>query len=297
MIDLLSQIKELHPIDPKYPCDLSPLSDIKCVLFDIYGTLIISASGDIGSSELIGQSALQTFEHCNIQLNPNNPKEDIGRLIISEYEQEIRNSHNISREKGILHPEVNILNIWENVIAELYQNGVLLENQDIDINKLSFTFEFYNNPVYPMPNFIQTLESLSLNKYKLGIVSNAQYFTPMFLNHFISDDFEKTELPWFDKNIVTYSFQHEIAKPDLYLYQKTKEEIEKMGLEASQCLFIGNDMLNDIYPASAVGFKTALFAGDLRSLRLRKNHQNCKDLKPDCVINNLNQINTIIGNS
>jgi putative hydrolase of the HAD superfamily len=294
MIDLLSQIKEIKPIPTEQKSVLKPIDGIKCVLFDVYGTLIISASGDIGSSELVGKVALKTFEHCEIPLNPKVPGEDTGRLIISEYEQEIKNSHDISREKGIVHPEVNIKNIWENVTAELKSNGIIDKNQNIDIDNLAFTFEFFNNPVYPMPNFTETLKSLNDDGYRLGIVSNAQFFTPMFLNHFISNNFDQTELPWFDKKLVTYSFAHGIAKPDLYLYDKTKEALKGFGLSPEQCLYVGNDMLNDIYPASTLGFKTALFAGDVRSLRLRENHSNCQNIKPDCVIDNLNQIKSII---
>ena len=41
-------LKELHPV----PTELEPIgnlpSDIKCILFDIYGTLYVSSSGDIG---------------------------------------------------------------------------------------------------------------------------------------------------------------------------------------------------------------------------------------------------------
>ena len=295
MKDLLSQIKELAPIPTEQECVLTPLENIKCVIFDIYGTLIISASGDIGSSELIGKSAIQAFEHCGIKIQSNISIEDAGRLIISEYEQEIRNSHDMSREKGVMHPEVDIQEIWKSVIDELKHDCVLDKEQKIDVERLSITFEFFNNPLYPMPNFIETLQALDDSPMTLGIVSNAQFFTPRFINHFISDEFNKSELPWFDKNIVTYSFDHGIAKPDLFLYEKTKEKIEKMGFKASNCLFVGNDMLNDIYPAHTVGFKTALFAGDLRSLRLRKNNKYCVDIVPDCIINDLNQIKSIIG--
>jgi len=49
-------------------------------------------------------------------------------------------------------------------------------------------------------------------------------------------------------------------------------------------------MLNDIYPAQKVGFQTALFAGDKRSLRLRNDDPRCKNLKPDLVITDLIQL-------
>ena len=49
-------------------------------------------------------------------------------------------------------------------------------------------------------------------------------------------------------------------------------------------------MLNDIYPAAAAGFITALFAGDRRSLRLRKEHPACKGLQPDAIVLDLEDL-------
>ena len=49
-------------------------------------------------------------------------------------------------------------------------------------------------------------------------------------------------------------------------------------------------MRNDIYPAHAIGFQTALFAGDRRSLRLRADDARCADLKPDLVLTDLEQL-------
>ena len=44
-------------------------------------------------------------------------------------------------------------------------------------------------------------------------------------------------------------------------------------------------------PADAVGFQTALFAGDRRSLRLRTEDRRCLDLRPDLVLTDLGQLN------
>ena len=48
-------------------------------------------------------------------------------------------------------------------------------------------------------------------------------------------------------------------------------------------------MLNDILPARSAGFQTALFAGDRRSLRLRRDDPRCTNLKPDMILTDLFQ--------
>jgi putative hydrolase of the HAD superfamily len=53
---------------------------------------------------------------------------------------------------------------------------------------------------------------------------------------------------------------------------------------------VGNDMLKDIWPAARLGCKTALFAGDRRSLRLREDDERCRELEPDLVVDDLSQL-------
>jgi len=53
---------------------------------------------------------------------------------------------------------------------------------------------------------------------------------------------------------------------------------------------VGNDMLNDIMPAAKLGWQTTLFAGDQRSLRLRRDREECRMVRPHLVISDLRQL-------
>jgi len=46
-------------------------------------------------------------------------------------------------------------------------------------------------------------------------------------------------------------------------------------------------MLNDIQPSGELGFRTALFAGDERSLRLREGDRRVENVSPDLIITDL----------
>jgi putative hydrolase of the HAD superfamily len=146
-----------------------------------------------------------------------------------------------------------------------------------------------------MPNMVETLQSIHKKGLPLGIVSNAQYFTPMILKHFFEVDTFSDPLPLFHERLQVYSFETGRAKPDVFLYELMAKNLIELGLKPDQCLYVGNDMLNDISPASEVGFKTVLYAGDERSLRLRENHPRCIDCKPDRSVTSLSQILNIIG--
>jgi putative hydrolase of the HAD superfamily len=49
-------------------------------------------------------------------------------------------------------------------------------------------------------------------------------------------------------------------------------------------------MLNDVAAASQAGFRTALYAGDRRSLRLRSGDDRIQRVQPDLVVTHLRQL-------
>jgi len=49
-------------------------------------------------------------------------------------------------------------------------------------------------------------------------------------------------------------------------------------------------MLNDVWAARTAGFAAALYAGDGRSLRLRGEDPRCRDLRPDLVVESLDDV-------
>ena len=121
----------------------------------------------------------------------------------------------------------------------------------------------------------------------MGIVSNAQFYTPYLFNWFLDSIPEDLG---FTSDLIFYSYKSGHAKPSPLMFEAAAKNLRNMDISAHSVLYIGNDMLNDIYPAKLVGFKTALFAGDARSLRLRENHPKCQNLSADLVITDLVQI-------
>jgi putative hydrolase of the HAD superfamily len=90
--------------------------------------------------------------------------------------------------------------------------------------------------------------------------------------------------------LVFYSYRFEVAKPSPKLFMLAAEKLGAREILPTEVLYVGNDMLNDIYPAKTIGFQTALFAGDRRSLRLRAEDPRCRNLAADVVVTNLIQL-------
>ncbi len=106
---------------------------------------------------------------------------------------------------------------------------------------------------------------------------------------------KSTEEAGFDKELSIYSYNYRRGKPDSFLFETAAAVLEKKyNIKPQQVLYTGNDMLNDITASYNAGMKTALFAGDRRSLRLRENFPECRGISPDRIITDLSQIYDII---
>ncbi|MHB9138901.1 MAG: HAD family hydrolase, partial [Victivallaceae bacterium] len=153
--------------------------NIKCVIFDIYGTMLISESGDIGTSHLSGNAALTALNESGVEL-ADGPPSAVAEKILRLYRQFIVEATVEMRAKGISYPEVEIREIWKKIIAELLRDKEIEPIPDaVDFFRLASIFEALNNPVWPMPSMLEVLRNLNGRNIPVGIISNAQFYTPM----------------------------------------------------------------------------------------------------------------------
>jgi putative hydrolase of the HAD superfamily len=266
----------ITPVSP-VPTSLTPMGKleekIEGILFDVYGTLFISRSGDIGMAK---KKSPQT-EKLEKLLQQFGIKKK-SQSVLNRFYAAIENRHELLKEQGIDFPEVEIDRIWMRV----------LETDDLEtVREFALTYELISNPVYPMPNLETMLSACQNSNMVMGIISNAQFYTPYLFNWFLGSSPEDLG---FHPDLILYSYKFGYAKPSTYMFQVAAERLKNMDISVGSTLYVGNDMLNDIYPAKQAGFKTGLFAGDARSLRLRENDPKCKDLSVDLVITDLIQL-------
>jgi putative hydrolase of the HAD superfamily len=276
------------PLEP-IPTDTKPvlgkLSGIKAVLFDVYGTLLISGVGDIGTSRERGNE--KAFSEALSVMRIRHDSQTVCG--VDWMADAIRKSHSQSRDEGIEYPEVDILAVWSSVLEELWTRD-LIEREEFDVSflrKLSVEYEVRSNPAWPMPGCRECLESLRESEFHLGLVSNAQFFTPELFPALLDADL--CDLGFRDE-LLLFSYHSQQAKPGLFLYECAREHLARLGIDAGATLYIGNDMLNDVYAASQIGFRTALFAGDKRSLRLRREDPRLAGISPDLILTDIRQL-------
>lgn len=253
---------------------LQDLQGVQAVIFDVYGTCFISGSGDIGSvAENPKVDALiDSLREQGVEMPP-----ELAQNSMDRFYELIQKDHELEKRNGTEFPEIRILDIWEQWRREAAVQ--------VDVQQLAIDVECRINPVWPMPGLETCLQELKGLNLQLGIVSNAQVFTPFLFPGLTGKTLAAFGFP--AKHCV-WSWVGKEAKPSVKLYQQV---LKRMGDPLPEkCLYVGNDMRNDIAPASKVGMKTALFAGDRRSLRLREGDPLVEGVKPDLVLTRLTQL-------
>ncbi len=276
--DLIRALSQ--PLDP-LPTEVEPvlpaLPGIRAVVFDVYGTLVVSGSGDIGVSDDDQKEVALRSILRDLDITP--PR--AGESLTQRFVELIGSDHARTRESGIQFPEVEIREIWQELLG--IDPGPALET-------VAVAYECATNPVWPMSGAQDLLEELHRRELALGIVSNAQFYTPYLFESFFLKSLEQLG---FDPDLAWFSYRHKRAKPGTWLYEQLRDALAARKIDPAAVLYIGNDALKDINPAAALGFRTALFAGDQRSLRLRDDQPNLHP--PDAIVTELAQVLRLLG--
>ena len=267
----------IHPMTPiptgEVPRGLSKIRRVKALLFDVYGTLLISSSG-VRVSPVISNDQKRVLagvlHDFGIDQTPDSLMDALCR--------EIEKDHQHLRQVGIDCPEVDIIQIWQRIL------GV---DEPEYLEAFAMAYEMAVNPVYPMPGIEDLLSACRKQNLLLGIISNAQFYTPRLLEQLLGTSLD---MCGFDPQLTFYSYRFRTAKPSNLMFQLAAEVFSRREILPASVLYVGNDMRNDILPAETVGFQTALFAGDQRSLRRRPDDAGCRHLVPDVIVTDLRQL-------
>jgi putative hydrolase of the HAD superfamily len=263
----------------------APVPGIRALIFDIYGTLFISEAGDIGAGPGYMRGNLDSLALRFGGAYTGEELKEYFRSAVSKTHEELF--------AKTPYPEVRVEEIWAGFLKQTdslpaSEPGVFA----ISPEELAVRYELAVNPVYTMPGASETIGALKEAGLVLGLISNAQFFTPLLFDALLGASPVRLG---FDPHISIYSYETGEAKPSPALFAKAKARLSSLGIAPEAVLYVGNDMLNDVYAASSSGFKTLLFAGDGRSLRLREDNRLVRNVRPDAVIRSLADIPAFCG--
>lgn len=279
---MLDPVWVAHKEIPK----LQAINGIRAVVFDVYGTLISSGVGDIS---LACESNRDASLRASLVDNGFDLTEASREHALDQQLHAIICQHQAKRRsEGVDYPEVDIRLVWQELIHTMREKNWIHADQTSEIETLIVDYECRVNPTQVMPNLLNTLQAIRERGLIMSIISNAQFYTEHLFEAWTDHSVGSLN---FSHACNVWSYQELIAKPSTHLYTIAANRLMKHhAIDASAVLYIGNDIRNDIWPAQKIGFKTALFAGDDRSLRRRKDDPDCSHIAPDLVLTDLSQI-------
>ena len=279
--DVCRGLRPLEPVptgaEPRVPV----LEGIQAGAFDIYGTLLISAAGDISLadesvSERAMEMAIGSLGDCGKTM-------EAGQLA-EQYHSAIKHHQAKRKREGVAHPEVEIRDVWKEVF-----HGANISDEELE--GAAIIYECAVNPVWLMPGVKELLIALKGASLPLAVVSNAQFYTQPILEELLG---ERLVDLGFDEDLLMWSFVAREGKPSSRLYQDLVARLDGRGIDAGKTFYLGNDFRKDIVPAGGVGFLTGLFAGDKRSLRVGDTNFDDAAAKADAVITDLKQVREVV---
>jgi len=278
----------LDRIDTGTMPKLQRLEGIQVIAYDFYGTLFISGVGDIGvdDGDPDEEILLDVLTTTGIEIQNNDAASEGFKV----YNRAVEKMISDLKSRGIEYPEPDIRLVWKEVLDTMEGSNLITKPDGEDLfDTIAIEFEARMNPVWPMPNVTETLHYFKKQGYTQGIISNSQFYTPIVLEALTGQSLEKLG---FSKELLHWSYEEEMKKPGILFYENYLKKLRRFdeNLNPGNVLYIGNDMLKDIYPAKTVGMKTALFAGDERSLKWRKEDSRCNKILPDLIITDFSQL-------
>ena len=285
--------KPLRPgrrdITPK----LQPLPGIRSVLFSVYGTLLISenrndwACRPPGAAAAFG-AALRAagFRKIAPKLAAGGPARLSGQ---------IRRHIRFLQQHGVKYPEVDLVGIWRALLTDGLEKGLLAGSLSLTtLHRAAVEYECRLHPAWPMPHVEETLDALRAHRLKIGLVSNAQFFTPLQIQGLFGKSLGSLGIP---PHRCVWSYDMGIAKPSPALVQRALLHLRhQYGILAEATLVVGCDPANDLKPARDLGCRTAFFMGSTQCLASRKKPAS-NGFQPDLVLTDLAQLPAcVLGN-
>jgi putative hydrolase of the HAD superfamily len=253
------------------------VGDTKAIFWDVYGTLVATERGDLVS--LIERAAElrpafeRTVKNFGLGVVPTRLRDLFLGGIRAECDAPV--------VEGATRPEVRIEEIWFKVLEKCQPERPATINFSREV---ALFFERQANPKQLQSRAFEVLTALKQRGLRQGIIAHAQFYTPIQLSELLRDASAgaiRTFESVFDPQLVFFSFDLGMAKPDPTPFRSAVAALTRENIMPDDCVFVGDSPGNDVGPAKQLGFRTVLYApGPVLD----------SSSEPDLTIHNLSQL-------
>ncbi len=289
---------------PKARPHLVRLPQVRAVLWNVYGTLVRLAGGELWFEHpqafVMGVALDKTIQEykmwSSMSRKPGQPADYMKQL----YTQ-VLTEHRAVPGGTEKYPEVGSDRVWEALIKKLFH-----KDYKFDANFFGSLNEFSRKVAYFFHASLQgtacydgaadALRLVVKKRLKQGLLADGQCFTRMQIQRGLAaQDSDIVLDKVLDKDLVFLSHEIRGRKPSERLFRNAMTALNQQEISPSEVLHVGTSIAHDLVPARRLGMRTALFAGDRTSLQATADQLKEPASRPDVLLTELSQIADVIG--
>lgn len=284
---------------------LKPLTGIRAVVWNVYGTLLRVTDGDLllhHHQELRMQVALEkTINEFNMwnsmTRRPGAPWEYMlqkYRNVVDEYEM-------AGNVRSGDFPQVNSGEVWRQLLGMLDKKEYAYDKLfygDLDelAEKVGYFFQASLQGIEASPKALKALMSISELGITQGLLADTQSFTWVQMVRSLGKQGPLPSLnKLFDSNHLIMSHQLGVRKPSASLFAMCIHQFAKREIQPEEILYVSNRLQGDLAVAKQWGMKTALYAGDETTLKASPQEIRHPDIRPKRMLTELSQVKKLLA--
>ena len=282
---------------------LVAMPGIRAIAWNIYGTLLAIPTGGLLFEhpqkfvmDIALDKTVQEFKMWgSMYRKPGQPSE-----YLAEQYKKLLDEQKMLPSPAEKHPEIVVERIWEGVVKRL-----MLKEYQFDAGFYGSLNEYSRKIAYFFHASLQAtacyegaataigyIASLGVAQ---GFLADAQCFTLVQLQRGLSAQEGGDIDARFDGSLRSLSNEVGARKPSERLFRHFLAAAAQRGIAPFQILHVGSRIAEDLVPAKKLGMRTALFAGDKESLQTTSQQLRDHATRPDCLLTDLSQIESIVS--
>jgi FMN phosphatase YigB (HAD superfamily) len=280
------------------------LPEVRAVLWNVYGTLLNIAGGELWFEHpqafvmsVALDKAIQEFKMWgSMSRKPGQPSEYLQQL----YAQVLIEQRTVPGGSE-RYPEVSSERLWEALIKKLLQ-----KDYKFDAGFYGSLNEFSRKVAYFFHASLQgtacykgaagALRYVAEAGLSQGLLADGQCFTLVQLQRGLAPEDPEARLEdLLTDGLTVLSHEARAKKPSDRLFRQALNALSERGIAPNQVLHVGSRLQQDLVPARRLGMRTALFAGDRASLQATPEQLNLPASRPDVLLTKLKQIADVVG--
>lgn len=283
----------------------APLVGVRAVAFSVYGTLLRISDGELLVQhpqalrmEIALEKTIKEFNMWNsMTRRPGAPWE----AMVVRYARALDEQRLATTQAPGELPEVDTALLWMKLIRQLRQKEFSYDVAfygDLEefAGKVAYFFHSCLQGLEAEDGALELLRALPLLGKRVGVIANAQRFTPVqMLRAFRGQGTLRSLDELFDPGLVTLSCREGIRKPSKSLYLRALERFRRAGVAPHQVLYVATRLRDDLAIAKQAGMRTALLAVDQTSLVASREELADSELRPERLLTSLAQVRDVAG--